>query len=309
MIDFQQYFESFLSSENEQKKITIDSAIGVYFGVSKDGYMRLSFLSASDAPRLEATKALRVTQGRETEGIYWTCFDLLHTDATAVFYTFCANLVDAISGIHHEYQALLELKKRFIAWKSLFKGISSSPVPKEVIQGLFGELYFLNRYIIGKHGINSAINGWSGPDAKSKDFSIGNEWYEVKTVGANSANVHISSLAQLSSPNDGHLVIIKVEPMSNEFKNGEACIADIFSLILKQITDETLENIFLNKISSYGFELTDSCMTEKFNVKSLARYFVGEAFPRITENDIQQSGICDVSYSLIISALKDYLEA
>ena len=308
MIDFQQCFENFLSAENQQKKIAVDSGVGVYFGMSNDGFLRLSFLSKAEAPHLESTKALRVTQGEETAGVFWTCFDLLNNEAKSVFYTFCANMADAVSGLKCEPQALIALKKRYIAWKSMFKGISNSTVSKEVIQGLFGELFFLKNYIIGKYGINAAINGWSGPDSKSKDFSIDNEWYEVKTVGANTANIHISSLAQLSSQYEGHLVVVKVESMSSEFENGEACIGDLFSAILSQITDETVENVFLSKIGAFGFELTDLCMSEKYNVKSLNRYKVDAEFPRITETDITRQEICDISYSLILNALKAYLE-
>ncbi len=308
MIDFQQCFENFLSIGNQQKKIAVDSAVGVYFGLSNDGFLRLSFLSKAEAPRLESTKALRVTQGEEAVGVFWTCFDLVNNEAKSVFYTFCANMANAVSGIKSEPQALTALKKRYIAWKSMFKGIPNSNVSKEVVQGLFGELFFLKNYVIGKHGINAAINGWSGPDSKSKDFSVDNEWYEVKTVGANTASVHISSLAQLSSQYDGHLVVVKVESMSREFENGEACIGDLFSAILSQITDETIENVFLSKISAFGFELSDSCMSEKFNVKSLDKHKVDADFPRITENDIKRQEICDVSYSLILSTLKTYLE-
>ena len=46
----------------------------------------------------------------------------------------------------------------------------------------------------------------------------------------------------------------------------------------------------------------------KFDVKSMNAYKVSGDFPRLTEKDIARPEICDVSYSLIINSLKDYME-
>ena len=47
------------------------------YGLTKDGFQRLSFLSKSKPPKIESTKMLKVIQGEEGEGNYWTCFDLV----------------------------------------------------------------------------------------------------------------------------------------------------------------------------------------------------------------------------------------
>ena len=308
MIDFKSLFDRGVSGLNRQKKIAVNSSLGVYFGNSDDGYLRLSFLSKSNAPHLESTKYLRITQGEEAHGIFWTCFDLLNQNTKEVFYAFCEDMVDSISGIFNETNALNTLKKRYISWKSMFKGNLSAQVSKELLQGLYGELYFLKNYMLSKYGVTTAINSWSGPDSKSKDFSVNQEWYEIKTVGTNAVLAHISSLSQLSSPYEGHLVIIRTESMSPEFDNGESCIKDLFTYILSQINDETVEGTFLNKINSYGVDLSDSCFTEKFCVKSFSRYLVDEQFPKISEKDVLYSEICDVNYSLVINSLHQYLE-
>ena len=308
MIDFKHLFDDGKSSLNQQKKIAVDCALGVYFGYSNDGYLRLSFLSKINAPHLESTKDLRIAQGEESIGVFWTCFDLLNQNTREVFYAFCENMVDSVSGILDESLALSMLKRRYISWKSMFKGTSGNSISREILQGLYGELFFLKNFMLEKFGAVAAVNSWSGPDSKSKDYSINREWYEIKTVGANSTTVHISSLSQLSSPYTGHLVIIKTESMSQGFDNGESCIKELFTYILSQINDETAEGVFLSKMYSYGIDLSDSCFTEKFCVKSFNRYLVDEHFPKLTESDISNSEICDVNYSLIINSLNGYLE-
>lgn len=309
MISFEQVFSS-LADElaGNQKRLTVSSALGVYYGLSKEGNLRLAFLSVAPAPKMESTKLLKVTQGAESEKVYWTCFDLLQHDAQKVFYTFCENLVEAITGIADEQKALQQLKKRYITWKTMFKRDSGNKVSSEVLQGLFGELYFLKKYMLEKYDPAIAVQAWSGPDGRSKDFAVGTEWYEIKTVGANSPNVRISSLAQLSSEYDGHLVVLRAERMSDQFDNGEACVHDLFKYILSVINDETVEGIFLSKLSAFGYDISDENYTAKFDVKAVTNYKVSDGFPRITEQDIQRAEICDVGYSLILNALKPYVE-
>ena len=291
-----------------QKKIKVRSALKIYYGLSQDGYYRIAFLSSAVAPKIESTKMLRVTQGQESKNTYWTCFDLLQNDAKKVFFTFCDNLVEAITDVCDEQNALYTLKKRYITWKSMFKRDSECKISRENLQGLYGELYFLKKYMLDRYTPEVAVLAWSGPDAKSKDFAVNNEWFEVKTAGANAATVKISSLAQLSSVNPGHLAILKVEAMSDQFDNGESSIGDLFKYILKQIDDEKIESVFLSKLSAVGFDASDDSFVAKFDVKSMTLYKVDAKFPRITEENVPYVEICDVTYSLIINSLKPYLE-
>lgn len=308
-VNFEQIFSDLANElSGNQKRLPVKSALGVYYGLSKDGNLRLAFLSVAPAPKLESTKLLKVTQGAESERVYWTCFDLLQHDAQKVFFTFCENLIEAVTGISDEQKALNNLKKRYTTWKTMFKRDTGKKVSPEVLQGLFGELYFLKKYMLEEYGASIAIQAWSGPDGRSKDYSVGTDWYEIKTVGANSPNVRISSLAQLSSEHDGHLVVIRAERMSDQFDNGEACVHDLFKYILTVLNNETLEGIFLSKLSAFGYDISDESYTAKFDVKSMTSYKVSDGFPRITEQDVQRVEICDVSYSLIINALKPYME-
>ena len=309
MIDFESMYGSLTNElSGNQKKLNIHSVIGVYYGLSKDGNYRIAFLSSSVAPKIESTKMLRVTQGEEAANTYWTCFDLLQHDAKKVFFTFCANLIDAVTDIYDEQKALYALKKRYITWKTMFRRDSANKLSREVLQGLFGELYFMKKYMLNRFGAAVAVQAWSGPDFKSKDYAVDTEWFEVKTVGANTTTVHISSLAQLSSDHDGHLIVVKAEAMSDQFSNGESSIEELFKYIFAQINDETAEGIFLSKLSAFGFDSSDESFMSKFDVKSMTSYKVCGDFPRLTEKDIARPEICDVSYSLIINSLKDYKE-
>ena len=64
----------------------------------------------------------------------------------------------------------------------------------------------------------------------------------------------------------------------------------------------------MSKLSAFGFDSSDESFMSKFDVKSMTSYKVSGDFPRLTEKDITSPEICDVSYSLIINSLKDYME-
>ena len=310
MFDFEAIYNSIADENSGQKKLDINSVLSVYYGFSPEGYYRLSFLSKTAPPAMMSTKLLRVVQGREKSEMYWTCFDLINIEIKKVFYTFCTNLIESIDSIDDESIALKQLWKRYAAWRSLFQKELKDTVPLEVVQGLFGELYFFRKYMAIQYGINKAVASWTGPEGKSKDYSVGQTWYEIKTVGAKASEVKISSIAQLDSDFDGKLVIIKAESMSKEFSNGESSIGELLFEILKDITDPEVENSFLTKFSTYGIDLSDECMDRKFDVKSngMNFYTVNDSFPKITSKTVPYSEVTGVEYTLSISGIEGFKE-
>lgn len=313
MIDFKSIYTELITENGaKQKKLSVSAPIGVYYGISEEGYFRLSFRSSAKSQPMESTKLLRVTQGYEGSSIYWTCFDLLNLDAQKVFFTFCENLIESITETTTEYDALKQLKNRYNTWRSMFRKDMIQKIPMEILQGLFGELYFLNSFMIPKYDIATAVSSWGGPEFLSKDFSVGTTWYEIKTIGANAQTVKISSLAQLSADVDGHLVAIRAEAMSDEFTNGESSVEELLQIVLGKIQDSTTKNIFLDKISAFcenhKIDLTDDCLTKKFLVKEIKQYLVDKSFPRITEKTVPFVEITAVEYSLSIAAIHRFLE-
>ena len=100
-------------TKGNQKKVQVTSCLSVYFGISTDGYIRLSFMSSIPAPKLDSTKLLKITQGQEEQDVYWTSFDLLQEDAKVVFFTFCEDMIRSITDIKEEMVALTSIKKRY----------------------------------------------------------------------------------------------------------------------------------------------------------------------------------------------------
>lgn len=292
---------------NEQRRIHVNSSLKVYYGITIDKLFRISFISTIRPFELESTKEIKVTQGKEIDNVYWTCFDLLNDDVKNIFFVFCDSIVESIVDYKDDLEALRSLRERYYSWKLLLR--SKGKMPYEIYQGLYGELYFLKTELANKVGIEKAILSWVGPEGYSKDFSINDTWFEIKTIGTSSTSVRINSLAQLESNVNGHLVIIIVEKMSDQFENELCCVSTLYRSILNQINSHEIRENFINKVLKYGFIDDETALNNtRFDVKDINYYSVDSKFPKLTRETIKMSAISQVTYDLIISAIEKYME-
>ena len=205
-----------------------------------------------------------------------------------------------IQRFKQEYEELKQLSSPYIVEVYRYNDDK-----KEYIME-YGELYFLKNYMLKKYDVKTAICSWSGPNSTSKDFSLSDNWFEIKTIGNNVQNIHISSLTQLSSSIDGRLVVIKIEEMSDKFNNDDSNISVLLKQIIEQLNDEKYEELFLSKISN--FCLQDDYISRNYDVKSMNIYLVNNKFPRLTEKDISYPEISEVKYTLLVNSLEQYKE-
>lgn len=309
MIDFREIYNNLSDQQaGNQKKVSVRSCLEVFFGYSFEGNLRLSFLSKIAPPVIESTTILHVVQGREHNNTYWTSFDLLNAELKEAYFSFCENMIESVIGVRDEQKCLILLKRRFITWKKLFQKTPGKDVSMEKLMGVFGELIVLKDTVAPKYGVKTAIQAWGGPDMQSKDFTLNDTWYEVKTVGANSDCIHISSLAQLSSENVGHLVVVRAEAVSPEFGGECSAVIDIIKAILLTVSDESVENLFIQKIQSLGIDVFGKETAYRFDVKTVKSYRVDDVFPKITEKNAPYPEITDVEYWISTSAIRRFEE-
>ena len=293
---------------NEQRKIHLDSPLSVFYGVTSEKQFRLSFISSLVPFELESTKEIKVTQGKESEGVYWTCFDLLNEDAKEVFFIFCESLIESIAGEQDESKAINKIKDRYYSWKLLLK--TKGRMSFELYQGLYGELYFLYSELAQQSSLEEAVMAWVGPDGYSKDFSVENNWFEIKTIGTSSTTVKINSLTQLDSEIDGKLVVITVEKMSDQFNTGLCGVHQLYEAILANLNNPILKEEFVNKVLKYGYIDDDNALNNhKYEVKSISYYKVDKDFPKLTRTNVNNPAFSNVTYEILVNAIEKNLEA
>ena len=229
-------------------------------------------------------------------------FKLLNFQHKDIFTVLCEDLITSIASETNEKKLVKEILNRFEKWKSLFNKIGLQGLTSEEQRGLFGELYFLRKYLQTNGNYIEVVNTWIGSEKQVRDFQCGTWAVEVKTThGNNHQKVHISSERQLDIANldDLYLYHISLEQMQN---SGETLNAIIESVIEILKTDTLALNKFKNKIYEAGyFELQkDLYDTIGYFIRQNTFYKVEDDFPRIQENEIR-TGVGDVKYSIILS--------
>ena len=305
-INFEEQFINLQSNEDILKKVDTNNKIKIFFGLSKEGKKRLAFQSIDAIEQIESTKIINVSYYKDNENFYWLSFDLEDNKFANLFYTFCSDMVNSLSDLSDAKKELEYIKNRFYNWKKMFQNVTTKDLSEEKEQGIFGELYFLYKYMIPKYGVDSSILSWSGPLKFNKDFSINDTWYEVKTSSVSSTNIKITSLSQLDSDNDGFLTVVKVEKMSPEFTGSMSSVYSLIQAIMAQINSIKIQDDFLNKLVEYGLGPDNNFGSRKFDVKNIKLYLVNDDFPRLTKNVITHEEIDNVSYLLNLSGIEKY---
>lgn len=229
-------------------------------------------------------------------------FKLLNFEHIDIFAVLCEDLIESISEETNEKRIIREVLNRFEKWKSLFNKIGLQGLKPEEQRGLFGELYFLRKFLRTTINFLPIVNTWTGTEKQIRDFQSGPWAVEVKTTyGNNHQKVQINSERQLDTTNleDLFLYHISLEQQQN---TGET-LNDIVDSVIDILRDEIIAlNKFKSKIYEVGyFDMQRNLYgTIGYHIRQDEFYKVEEGFPRIEENDLP-IGIGDLKYSIILS--------
>lgn len=229
-------------------------------------------------------------------------FKLLNFQHKDIFTVLCEDLIATIESEANEKKMVNEILNRFEKWKSLFNKIGLQGLTPEEQRGLYGELYFLRKFLQSNANHIDILNTWIGTEKQVRDFQSGTWAVEVKTThGNNHQKVHISSERQLDTTNLNNLFLyhISLEQMQN---SGES-LNDIVDAVIGILDANSMAlNKFKSKIYEVGYFELHSKLYEEigYQIRQEEFYKVEDDFPRIEENDIRE-GVGDVKYSIILS--------
>ncbi len=229
-------------------------------------------------------------------------FKLLNFEHKDIFAVLCEDLIASISEETNEKRIIREVLNRFEKWKSLFTKIGLQGLIPEEQRGLFGELYFLRKFLQTTNNFLPIVNTWTGTEKQIRDFQSGSWAVEVKTThGNNHQKVQISSERQLDTSNleDLFLYHISLEQQQN---SGET-LNDIVDSVIDVLRAEIIAlNKFKSKIYEVGYFDLQRHLYENigYHIRQDEFYKVEKDFPRIEENDLRV-GVGDVKYSIILS--------
>lgn len=275
--------------------------LNLYIGKDDKGNYAFEYRGRCTPTKIVGSGVIAVNQGKR-EDLVVLRFALINSELLEYFCTFCQDLLDSTLGISDDAAAYKTLCSRFFSWKKLFRSHAGVLSDSEII-GLIGELMFLQDYMIPQWEVTKSLDSWMGPEKTHKDFSLDNEWYEIKTVSSGKDSVRISSLEQLDGEVTGYLVVYCLEKMSPSF-SGVKLNALVKNLLSIMRTPDNREK-FLSKLSLYNYDFSPDYDNYVYSLISFSMYAVSAGFPRLSRKDIPVS-INRVQYDIVLSEIEDY---
>ena len=273
----------------------------VFIGKDDEGRYCFEFRGRFVPVKLLGSKPLVVNQYKGDNGIISLRFSLDRPELIGCFSAFCEDLLESIENETDDSCIYKTMSSRYQAWRKLFKPNRTSLSENEIM-GLLGELLFLRDHAIPQWGIDAALDSWTGLEKTHKDFSIENDWYEIKSISTGKETVRISSIEQLDSDVPGILYIYSLEKMSSSF-NGvklNAMVKELLSLFNLVQKDN-----LINKLETFGYDFDPAFDNYVYVVSDETAYNVTNDFPRLVRTEVPFA-ISKVQYDVIITEIIPY---
>jgi hypothetical protein len=261
------------------------------------------------------TRSLEVTTARfQVGGNPESLFvDFVCTDS-AQHPTFSAIAQDLLRSIRQTPGPLRDSIMSALARWRAFWTVKSGGMSREDALGLFGELWFLRRWLGAVNAV--VIQGWQATDSARHDFQWPTVSVEVKTATTQSAGppVHrIASLEQLADPEQGRLYLFSLQVCD------DALAANTLHSLVSSLTAELGADFqalsdLNDKLASRGYSPADQQFPSRpLRILAERLYRVDAGFPRLTRQAFQPgglpAGIVGLEYSLDLSVSAAYLVA
>jgi hypothetical protein len=217
-----------------------------------------------------------------------------------LFKHLCADVVTAVLATTSEQLAVDALCTRLSRWQKFLEEAAAGL--SELAQvGLYGELYFLRRLLLGGCPPRKALDGWQGPLGANHDFMFGYSAVEVKSTTANTDTVLlIANERQLDDTGVSSLILC-----SCSFDRREHTAQTLPAIIeeVGQMLGLDLLSPFEDRLLAVGYHRSHNALyaTAGYAERRMAYYQVSDSFPRIVPKDLRP-GVHEVQYHTELAA-------
>jgi len=191
-----------------------------------------------------------------------------------------------------------------------FWSVPGAGLSAEAAAGLFGELWFMERWMGLPHGFER----WA-PIGARHDFRWPAASVEVKTTTVQwqgPATHHIASLDQLAAPETGRLFLFSLQIV------GDSLAANTLPGLVDRVrsgveTVPGLADLFMDRLAGAGYSPAEADRyATPWRIVTEELYAVDGAFPRLTRDSFPGGlpvGVDEVSYSLSLAGCRAWLVA
>lgn len=230
---------------------------------------------------------------------------LIDNELKDIFSLFVENIIEEITNVSTENEAVTITSNVIQKWKKLFDKLSIKGLTIEQQKGLIGELLFLNDLIDSEINPDYLLNCWTGPDYEDKDFTLGATCFEIKFTTSKLPRIKITSERQLDSSNIDNLFLNNYS--SENLKENGISLNSIVDIIREKISSNSATLKFFNERleSADYFDEDRENYNSQYGVKSSSLYEVNDSFPKLTTDSLPQ-GVYNTSYYIENSAIEEY---
>lgn len=107
---------------------------------------------------------------------------LISPEFKDIFTCLVEDIADQIKDEKSESSMVNRFVGRLLKWQQFLDKYVSEGLSDEAQRGLYGELWFMRRYLLTSLGTAPGIDAWSGPEGSPQDFRFGGCAIEVKTT-------------------------------------------------------------------------------------------------------------------------------
>ncbi len=197
-------------------------------------------------------------------------------------------------------------------WRRFWADMPTGRLPPSEQLGLFGELWFLSRWLVAGVGREAALDMWRGPLGGRHDFEATGLSVEVKTSSRLDGAHVIHGLEQMDEPVGGHLLLFSLlvrEEAGAEFSLVSA-VASARALLGQEHELQARLDGLLNA-AGYDDRLEAEYGTKKLRIRGEGLYSVVDQFPRIVPSSLVllPIGVAQVDYQIRLDGAGQYLMA
>jgi hypothetical protein len=278
--------------------------------LARDGkgrrHLLVSIDPGTEPMRDRPARGLEVTTDRLRVGHAPECLfiDLLCVEPAQhnTFSSVALDIIRAIASAKGDARSAVERSLDRWRW---FWSVDPAGLSKEAALGLFGELWFLERWM-GAFRLET-LQRWQGPTGARHDFQWAEHSVEVKAAVGGPGGVvhHISNLDQLDDPVTGDLSLFSLQVVEDALSSN-TLPSLVQRLEASMAAEEDASRLLARLIGKVGYNPAHADRYQRpLRVVSEELYKVEGGFPRLTRKRFPgglPAGIDALSYSLAMAA-------
>lgn len=287
-------------------QLAVEHPLDWYVRYATKDHKSVVIVSEDPADKISSSKSIEAACNLRKDGKYAISFTLVNREQEDVFISMSSDIIEFSRVEQSPRESLKKVLRRYAAWLKLLDHRRNALMSTNAQKGLLAELIFLKEEIENGLQPSVAIAGWIGPDGADQDFVYENGWHEIKATGASASQITISSVEQLDNPDEGELVVFRIDKCAPAYPGAVTLYAMVHRLYGLLTASVGALDDFVLKLGSAGYIDMLDYDKDHFSVSSRCSYIVDTAFPRISRSELPVE-VVNAEYQLDLPSLNPWL--